>query len=118
MSFRSISRPSPASPRFYGLVAHDSYDHSSVKLSAGLRHCGHLLCKGQALNDTHRFRLLLEKTGKEIIRIFYSHDRAIEAQWRNFNQKFMKGLWFKYQVVMPWIVFLRVHAKNIEDASI
>lgn len=35
--------------------------------------------------------MLLEKTGEDIVKLLYLHDRAIEAQWRSFDQKFMKG---------------------------
>lgn len=117
MSLCSVSRPRPAPPRLYGLVAHDGCGHFSVDLSAGQPHCGHLLCKDQALNDTHGFRLQLEKTEKGV-KLFDSHDRANGAQWRNLNKKFMEGLGVEDQTVRPCIVFFRVHAENIENVSI
>ena len=42
----------------------------------------------RALSDAQGFRLLHEKTGKDIT-LFYLHDRAIEAHWGSFNKTFM-----------------------------
>ena len=71
----------------------------------------------QALRDAHGFRLLHQKTGKDIT-LFYLHDRAIEAHWHNFNKTFMEALGIEGQAMPPCMVFFRVHAESIEDVSI
>ena len=71
----------------------------------------------RALSDAQGFRLLHEKTGKDIT-LFYLHDRAIEAHWRSFNKTFMEALGVEEQAVPPCMVFFRVHGENIEDVSI
>jgi hypothetical protein len=71
----------------------------------------------QALRDAHGFRLLHEKTGKDIT-LFYLHDRAVEAHWRSFNKMFMEALGIEDQMVPPCMVFFRVHGEDIEDVSI
>lgn len=71
----------------------------------------------RALSDAHGFRLLHEKTGKDIT-LFYLHDRAIEAHWRSFNKTFMEALGVEEQAVPPCMVFFCVHGENIEDVSI
>ena len=65
----------------------------------------------------HGFRLLHEKTGKNIT-LFYLHDRAIEANWRSFNKTFMEALGVGDQAVPPCMVFFRVHGEDIEDVAI
>ncbi|MEZ5646851.1 MAG: hypothetical protein R3E99_17135 [Burkholderiaceae bacterium] len=52
----------------------------------------------RALSDAQGFRLLHEKTGKDIT-LFYLHDRAIEAHWRSFNKTFMEALGVEDQAV-------------------
>lgn len=71
----------------------------------------------QALHETHGFRLLHEKSGKDIT-LFYLHDRAIEAHWRSFNQEFMAALGIEDQAEPPCMVFFRVLGEHIEDVSI
>lgn len=71
----------------------------------------------RALNNAHGFRILHEKTGKDIT-LFYLHDHAIEAHWRNFNKTFMEALGVGDQAVPPCMVFFRVHEEDIEDVSI
>lgn len=71
----------------------------------------------RALHDAHGFRLLHEKTGKDIT-LFYLHDLAIEAHWRSFNRTFMNALGVEGQTAPPCIVFFRVHGEDIEDVSI
>jgi hypothetical protein len=71
----------------------------------------------RALSQAHGFRLLHEKTGKDIT-LFYLHDRAVEAHWRNFNKTFMTALGVEEQAVPPCMVFFRVHGEQIEDVSI
>lgn len=71
----------------------------------------------RALSDAQGFRLLHEKTGKDIM-LFYLHERAIEAHWRSFNKTFMAALGVEDQAVPPCMVFFRVHGEDIEDVSI
>lgn len=71
----------------------------------------------RALTDAHGFRLLHEKTGKDIT-LFYLHDRAIEAHWCDFNRTFMQALGVEGQAAPPCMVFFRVHGEDIEDVSI
>jgi hypothetical protein len=71
----------------------------------------------RALSQAHGFRLLHEKTGKDIT-LFYLHDRAVEAHWRSFNKTFMASLGVEEQAVPPCMVFFRVHGEQIEDVSI
>lgn len=71
----------------------------------------------RALKEAHGFRLLHEKTGKDIT-LFYLHYLAIEAHWRNFNKVFMTELGVEEQAVPPCMVFFRVHGEQIEDVSI
>lgn len=71
----------------------------------------------RALREGHGFRLLHEKTDRDVT-LFYLHDQAIDAHWRNFNQRFMATLGIEDQAKPPCMVFFRVHAGNIEDVSI
>ena len=71
----------------------------------------------RALREGNGFRLLHEKTGRDIT-LFYLHDQAVDAHWRSFNQRFMSTLGIEDQAKPPCMVFFRVHAGNIEDVSI
>lgn len=71
----------------------------------------------QALSEAHGFRILHEKTGRDIT-LFYLHDHAVDAHWRSFNKEFMAALGIEGQAEPPCMVFFRVHGENIEDVSI
>lgn len=71
----------------------------------------------RALSEAHGFRILHEKTGRDIT-LFYLHDRAVEAHWRSFNKEFMAALGIQDQAEAPCMVFFRVHGEHIEDVSI
>lgn len=71
----------------------------------------------RALREAHGFRVLHEKTAKDIT-LFYLHDLAVEAHWRHFNSAFMEALGVKGQAVPPCMVFFRVDGERIEDVSI
>lgn len=71
----------------------------------------------RALKEAHGFRLLHEKTGQDIT-LFYLHDLAVEAHWRNFNREFMAALGVQDQVEPPCMVFFRVQGEHIEDVFI
>jgi hypothetical protein len=71
----------------------------------------------RALSQAHGFRLLHERTGKDIT-LFYLHDLAIEAHWRSFNKAFMAALGVEQQAVPPCMVLFRVHGEQVEDVSI
>lgn len=71
----------------------------------------------RALSEAHGFRILHEKTGRDIT-LFYLHDHAVEAHWRSFNKEFMAALGVQDQAEPPCMVFFRVQGEHIEDVSI
>ena len=71
----------------------------------------------QALSQAHGFRLLHEKTGKDIT-LFYLHDSAVDEHCHKFNNNFMAALGVEEQAVPPCMVFFGVHGDQIEDVSI
>jgi len=71
----------------------------------------------RALQAAHSFQRLHDKSGRNIT-LFYLHDRAIEAHWREFNREFMAALGVEGQAEPPCIVFFRVFGEQIEDVSI
>lgn len=70
-----------------------------------------------ALHQAQGFQRLHEKTGKDVT-VFYLHDKAVDAHWRNFNLEFMAALGIENQAKTPCIVFFRVENGDIEDVSI
>lgn len=70
-----------------------------------------------ALSKADGFRRLHEKTGNDVT-LFYLHDYAVDAHWRQFNLEFMAALGVENQAKTPCMVFFRVENEDIEDVSI
>ncbi len=70
-----------------------------------------------ALYQAQGFQRLHEKTGQDVT-LFYLHDGAVDAHWRNFNLEFMAALGVEGQATTPSIVFFRVENGDIEVLSI
>ena len=71
----------------------------------------------EALRQAHGFQRLHEKTGNDVT-LFYLHDYAVDAHWRQFNLEFMAALGVENQAKTPCMVFFRVENEDIEDVSI